>query len=102
MARRRIHFTFGVTYQTPTKKLKKIPDIVDNIFKNTKLVDLDRVHFKEFGDFSLNFEIAYYVNSSEYNDYMNVQQEINFAIKEQLEKEKIEFAYPTQTIFVNK
>ena len=32
----------------------------------------------------------------------DIQQEINFAIKEKFEAENIEFAYPTQTLYVNK
>jgi small-conductance mechanosensitive channel len=102
MERRRIHFTFGVVYQTPTKKLKKILQIVKDIFDEIELADLDRVHFKEFGPFSLNFEVAYYVDTGDYNKYMDTQQKINFALKEKFEKEGIEFAYPTQTIFLNK
>jgi small-conductance mechanosensitive channel len=33
---------------------------------------------------------------------MDIQQEINFAIKEEFDKRKIEFAYPTQTLYVQK
>ncbi len=102
MEKRRIVFGFGVLYETPTEKLKKIPGIVTNIISEEKLADLDRIHFKEFGDFSLNFEIVYYVSTPDYNDYMNTQQSINFAIKDAFEKEGIEFAYPTQTVFVKK
>ena len=102
MNKRRIHFKFGVTYQTPNIKLKKINDMIADIFKNISIADLDRTHFKEFGDFSLNYEVAYYVQSSDYADYMNVQQEINFQLKERFEKEGIDFAYPTQTIFIEK
>ncbi|NIO19766.1 MAG: mechanosensitive ion channel [Candidatus Aenigmarchaeota archaeon] len=102
MERRRIHFTFGVVYNTSTKKLKRILEITKDIFENIDLADLDRVHFKEYGDFSLNFEVAYYVNTGDYNRYMDTQQEINLALKERFEKEGIEFAYPTQTILVNK
>lgn len=102
MRKRRIHFTFGVIYQTPVKKIKKIPAMIEEIFKRIKMVDLDRVHFKKFGDSSLNFEVAYYIDSKEYNDYMDKQQEINIEIMEKFEKEKIEFAYPTQTIFMEK
>ena len=102
MRRRRVHFNFGVVYRTPTKKLKKILKIIKNIFHKIELADLERVHFKEIGDFSLNFEVAYYVNTGDYNKYMDIRQEINLAIKEQFEKEGIEFAYPTQTVFVNK
>jgi len=102
MEKRRIVFTFGVVYETPTEKLKKIPSIVKNIIDKIELADIDRVHFKEFGDFSLNFEVVYYLNTSDYKQYMDVQQEINLALKEEFEREGIEFAYPTQTIFLNK
>jgi len=62
----------------------------------------DRAHFKDFGDFSLNIEVVYIVLSSDYNQYMDIQQQINFAIKECFEKEGLEFAYPSQTLFVEK
>jgi len=104
MEKRRISFSFGVIYATPTNKLKKIPDIIRDIIDGDKLeyVDrLDRVHFTEFGDFSLNFNIIYYLKTKDYAKYMDTQQEINFAIKEAFEKEGIEMAFPTQTIFIN-
>jgi small-conductance mechanosensitive channel len=105
MRKRRISFSFGVIYDTPTNKLKKIPDIIRDIINHEKLeyVDkLDRVHFTEFGDFSLNFEIIYYLKTKDYVKYRDTQQEINFSIKEAFEKEGIEMAFPTQTIFLNK
>ncbi len=102
MEKRRIVFTFGVLYETPTEKIKKIPALIKDIIDKVDLAEIDRVHFKAFGDFSLNFEVVYYLNSSDYNQYMDTQQEINLAIKEQFEKEGIIFAYPTQTVFINK
>jgi small-conductance mechanosensitive channel len=105
MKRRRINFSFGVTYDTPLKKLKKIPDIIKDIIDPEKLENvhsLDRVHFSEFGDFSLNFDIIYYMRSQDYVTYKDTQQEINFKIKEAFEKEGIEMAFPTQTIFLEK
>jgi small-conductance mechanosensitive channel len=105
MRRRRITFSFGVTYDTPLKKLKRIPDIIREIVDSEKIEDLyklDRVHFTEFGDFSLNFEVVYYMRTQDYVKYRDTQQEINFRIKEAFEKEGIEMAFPTQTIFLNK
>ena len=105
MNRRRIEFSFGVTYDTPLKKLKKIPDIIKSIIGPEKLEHvhkLDRVHFTDFGDFSLNFNVVYYLNTKDYVKYRDTQQEINFRIKEAFEKEGIEMAFPTQTIFLNK
>ena len=102
MRERRIQFNFGVCYETPLEKLKKIPEIVKEIITNIEKTRLDRVHFKEFGDSALIFEVVYYVLSPDYSEYMDIQQKINFALKESFEKEKIEFAYPTQTIYLAK
>ncbi len=102
MKERRIQFSFGVCYETPLEKLKKIPEIVKEIIGGIEGAKLDRVHFKEFKDFALIFEVVYYVLSPDYLEYMNIQQEINFKLKEIFEKESIEFAYPTQTIYLFK
>lgn len=100
--RRRASFTFGVVYETSSEKLRKIPGIVKEIIEKQKLAEFDRTHFKTFGDFSLNFDVVFYFNSSDYAQYLDAQQEINFKLKERFEKEGIEFAYPTQTVFVKK
>ncbi|MBI3990783.1 MAG: mechanosensitive ion channel family protein [Candidatus Omnitrophica bacterium] len=102
MEKRRVLFRMGVTYQTPLKQLKEIPKIIENIIKDTKDTAFDRAHFFSYGDFSLVFEVVYFVLNPDYNKYMDVQQKINFAIKEEFEKRSIEFAYPTQTLYLQK
>src|SRR5665648_311435 len=100
MNRRRIVFKFGVIYQTTLTQLKKIPQIVKEIITQIPETTFDRAHFASYADFSLNFEVVYYINNSDYNKYMDIQQEINFQLKEAFEKEGIDFAYPTQTVFL--
>ncbi|MFC1685576.1 mechanosensitive ion channel family protein [Nanoarchaeota archaeon] len=102
MRKRRISFGFGVEYGTKTAKLKKIPKMVGEIFKKIKLADIDRVHFKEFGDSALLYEVVYYLNTGDYTKYMDTQEDINLGIKEAFEKEKISMAFPTQTIHIKK
>lgn len=99
MARRRVVFSVGVIYQTPAEKVKRIPSIIKRIIDNKEGVTFDRSHFSGFGDFSLNFESVYYIMSGDYTVYMDAQQQIYFEMLEAFEKEKIEFAYPTQTLF---
>ena len=65
-------------------------------------MEYDRGHFKSFGDFSLNFEFVYYVLSADYTTYMSIQQNINLQIFEKFTENGIEFAYPSQTLFLNK
>ena len=102
MQKRRVVFKLGVTYQTPLEKLKIMPDVIKKVIKNVKDTAFDRAHFSSYGDFNLVFEVVYYVMSRDYNKYMDIQQEINFAIKKEFEDRMIEFAYPTQTVFLNK
>ncbi len=102
MDKRRVVFKLGVTYQTSFEQVKVIPGVVEKIIKGVKGTTFDRAHFFSYGDFSLIFEVVYYVMSRDYNIYMDTQQEINFAIKKEFEARKIEFAYPTQTVFLNK
>lgn len=102
MERRRVVFKLGVIYQTPSSKLKIIPEIVKDIVSKQNDATFDRGHFAAYGDFSLNFEFVYFVDGADFNKYMDIQQAINLSIYEAFEKEGIEFAYPTQTLFVSK
>lgn len=102
MNERRINFTFGVIYQTSSKQLRAITKMVEEIFAKLPDARLDRVHFVNFGSSSLDFEVVYYVLSPQYRVYRDTHQAVNHALFERFEKEGIEFAYPTQTVFVEK
>ncbi|MBX2865920.1 MAG: mechanosensitive ion channel family protein [Leptolyngbyaceae cyanobacterium MAG.088] len=101
MAQRRIAFNLGVTYETTMAQLEQIPDIIRKIIEEIPQVTFDRAHFASFEDFSLNYEIVYLVNTKDYNLYRDVQQQINLAIKQQFDQAGIEFAYPTQVLYLN-
>lgn len=100
MYERRVVFTLGVTYETPREKVEAIPGMIRDIVSAQKDVRFDRSHFASFGPASLDYEVVYYVLSAEYNRYMDIQQEINFRILEAFEQHGIEFAYPTQKIWL--
>jgi small-conductance mechanosensitive channel len=102
MQRRRVLFKLGVTYQTKADVLAEIPKIIKKIITDQENTTFDRAHFSSYGDFSLNFEIVYYILSADYNQYMDTQQAINLRIYKEFEQKGIEFAYPTQTLFLEK
>jgi small-conductance mechanosensitive channel len=102
MQKRRVLFRIGVVYQTKLEQMKEIPGLIKEIVESIPDTVFDRAHFASFGDFSLDIEIVYYILSSDYNKYMDIQQELNFKIMEEFEKRGIEFAYPTRTIFLEK
>ncbi|MFO7902650.1 MAG: mechanosensitive ion channel family protein [Planctomycetota bacterium] len=102
MQERRVVFTIGVIYETPRLKLVEIPRIIRGVVESQENTSFDRSHFKEFGDFALNFETVYYVQVPDYNVYMDVQQAINLALFEKFAAEGIEFAYPTQKLYMER
>ncbi|MEX2594618.1 MAG: mechanosensitive ion channel family protein [Anditalea sp.] len=102
MQRRRVVFRIGVTYQTTHAQLKEIPDLIKSIISEHQNVSVDRVHFFLYSDSSLDFETVYYVESGDYNLYMDIQQFINLRVYEEFEKRGIDIAYPTRTLFINK
>jgi len=100
MFERRVVFTIQVLYQTSHKQLIEIPKMIQSIIETQSQVRFDRAHFKEYGAYSLNFEIVYWILNPDYNVYMDIQQAINLSIFEQFKERGIQFAYPTQTLFI--
>jgi small-conductance mechanosensitive channel len=102
MYERRVVFTIGVVYQTPYEKISQIPAIIRTAVESNSQARFDRAHFKEYGDFSLKFEVVYWIHDPDYTVYMDIQQAINLDIFKQFSEAGIEFAYPTQTLIVQK
>ena len=102
MQTRRIVFGIGVTYETSKQQVRAIPGILREIVQAQADVDFDRAHFQSFGASSLDFETVYIMKTPDYGIYMDVQQAINLALFERFGSEGIEFAYPTQTLFLSR
>lgn len=101
MINRRVAFRINVDYRTGPERLKRIPDLIESIVRSQPGATFDRAHFASLGDYSLIFEVVYFVEGGDYRRYMDLQQAINLGIIEAFAREKIEFAYPTQTVFLN-
>ena len=97
---RRCAFTLGVTYDTPPDKLERIPDLIREIIESREQIRFDRSFFMSLGDSSLNFETVYHVLVADFQTYGETHNAINLAIMRRFAEEGIEFAYPTQTVYV--
>lgn len=102
MSERRVIFSLGVTFQTSLDKLQGIPAMVREIVERQARVRFDRAHFKEIGDSALLFEVVYYVLDPDYTLYMDIQQSINLEVIRQFTASGISFAYPTQSLFLER
>ncbi len=102
MQERRVVLGFGVTYSTPPESLAAIPDLVRDIVTAEAGTRFERAHFSGFGASSLDFEAVYHVLSPDYGRYMDVQQAVNLALLRACAARGIDFAFPTQTIHLQR
>ncbi len=97
---RAMYYRFGVTYDTPAATLERIPSIVTNALTSLQGCDVNRVHFVSLGDSALIFELMYTVHSDNFTDYLNAQQDINLALVKAFQAEGVNFAFPSQTVYL--
>ena len=102
MERRRVVFTLGVIYQTSYENLTAIPKILEDIISSKEGISFERAHFKSYGDSALIYEIVFWIEKSDYMFFMDQQQAINLEIFKAFQERDIQFAYPTQTVFIEK
>ncbi len=99
---RRVVFNVGVVYGTPLKKLQLIPSIIKESIEKENKTEVEFASFKEFGDYSLVFETAFYIYSPAYVEYMETRERINLNIASRFEEEGIDMAFPTTTVHLKK
>ncbi|WP_457625156.1 mechanosensitive ion channel family protein [Persephonella sp.] len=102
---RRIKMTIGVVYDTPSEVLRKIVQDIKDMLENHPDVAKDQsivVYFDEFGDSSLNIFILFFANTSNWLEYVQIKQDINLKIMEIVEENGSSFAFPSQSIYVEK
>lgn len=102
MKERRVALKIGVTYDTAQEKMNAIPRLFEEVVNRVDKTKLGRAHFKSFEDSALLFELVYFINDRDYDLFMDINQQIQLGLKEKFEENKIEFAYPSQTIYLEK
>jgi small-conductance mechanosensitive channel len=100
LKKRRVVFKIKVAADTPVEKLKKIPSMITKIVEKNEQAEFDRAHLVELSDFSLDYEVVYYMKTSDYVKYLDTQQQINFEILDAFTNEGITMPFPTQSIYL--
>jgi MscS family membrane protein len=90
----------GVTYDTPAEKVERAMVIIEEIFKpHPKTADLI-ISFNKFNDSSLNILVVHWWNSTDFKEYLLGFQKLNLELKRRFDAEGIDFAFPSQTVYV--
>jgi MscS family membrane protein len=90
----------GITYDTPVERVKRALKLIEEVFRgHPKTTDLV-MSFNKFESSSLNILVVHWWNGTDVKACLADMQEMNLALKERFDTEKIEFAFPTQTVYV--
>jgi len=90
----------GLTYDTPAAKVRRATALLEEIFRaNPKTADLI-ISFNKFGDSALNILVVHVWNGTDAKQHFAEMQELNLQIKQRFDAEKIELAFPTQTVYL--
>ncbi len=87
---------------TTSEKIKNVVEKIKLILKNNPnvLPETVQVSLDEISSYSSDIKIFLYVNETEYIKFLNVKEKIYCDILELVERENIDLAYPTQTVYV--
>ena len=91
----------GLTYGTPAKKIAQAKEILKKIVAEDKRCEKNTIiSFSEFKDSSLNILFIYYINDKAH--FFDVRDSVNYKVKERFDKAKLDFAFPSQSIYLQK
>lgn len=92
-----------ITYDTPREKVERALEIVKEILNNHEGMHEDfppRVYFNDFNSDSLNIMVIYWYHPPDYWDFMTFTENFNKEVLRRFNEEGIEFAFPTQTLYL--
>lgn len=98
LERRGVIFRLNVRYDTPVEKLDAIPRMVQEIIEGHDNTTFDRCHLVSLGDFSIAFEVLYFIDSADYRLFLDTQQLIYRRVLHTFLSEEIAFAFPNQPL----
>ncbi len=96
-----------ITYDSGHTKTKRAVEIIKEVLAgvpqlNTNPDNPPRVYFSDFNEWSLNIYMSYWVRPADYWLFQQVNEQVNFEIMKRFKAEEIEFAFPSQTLYVKK
>jgi MscS family membrane protein len=99
--RRRARFPLRLSYETPQATIERImQEIRERIEAHEKTnVEPHTVRFDVFNESSLDILVVYFVETSDYREFMAVKEEINREIRSIVENNGAKFAFPRRELY---
>ena len=107
MKSRRIYWTIGLEYRTTHDQLRKIRDEIEkyltdngNFVKSTEQPLFVRI--EKFSDSSIDLLVYCFATTTNWGEWLEIKENLAFEIKGIVEKNDAGFAFPSQSIYIEK
>ncbi len=96
------HPTIGVVYGTTPAQIRLVTDEIRKLLLSHPSVwpEVTRCRFAAFGASSLDIEVFCWIDTSDYNRFTAVSEELNFRIAEIVESAGTSFAFPSRSVYI--
>lgn len=98
---RRINETIGITYDTSDEKIQRAIEILKNILNNNSEISANSVYLKQLSASSIDIQMTAYIKFGDVDNFRRIRENIFVEIIKQYRQEGIDFAFPSQTIYLN-
>jgi MscS family membrane protein len=101
----RIRWTITLQYNTTVDQLKKIRDDIEAYVNKSE--DFNQslgvaIRIEKFSDSSIDLLVRCFTKSGSWNDWLEVKEKLAIEIKQIVEGNKASFAFPSQSIYIEK
>ena len=101
--KRKIDVTFTITYSTSDEKLQQAMNIIKSIASSKSHIHKDyHVFIDELADSSINIRFFGYAKTKSVYNLWSIKSEFIQEVVKNFRQENIEFAFPTQSVYIEK
>jgi MscS family membrane protein len=96
------HPTIGLVYETTPDQLRAVIAGIRRLLEEFPSIERAsiRVRFLRLGSFSLDVDVFAYLYARDWNHFMEIQEQLLFAVTEIVAKAGTQFAFPSQTMYL--
>ncbi len=104
MEKRRYYAKLVLEFGTSLKKVELVKNKINSMLMQMDEIEKETImiNFQDISDNGMDLVVIAYINRTNYAEYLDIKEEINYRIMEILENERVEMAYNTQTMYLKR
>ena len=97
-------FTLGVTFNTSRAKLEQLMADLTAMLEASPYVEKGSalVRLTSFGDSSINLLVSAYLLTNQAGTFLQMQNDLNLNVMDVMQKNNVDFAFPSTTVYLSK